>query len=579
MIVRSLSVGLAVGVLTYGSVFAQGAPQSLLAPTRPQAEVAPTPLPGISQPEPLPDSEPTDATPLPVQAEAPKPKVRHAPAGPRLPLGWLNPADGGLGADIWQGSSAKAVNGVLRSIRRPLASRWMDVLLRRALVSQADDPRGASAGDIAASRALALLRVGEAHAAKRIMDRLGVERFTRLAYFVAPPAQLLAGDIPALCPITVTGPAVYTDPQWDLFGALCAALEGDAAQAALVLDDLREREAADPVEIQLADQVATAVGGGGNRGVNVDWPLGPDAETYRLTPYRLGMALAGRSDLPSVLRAHLGQAGYSWIARHAEAPVDLRFQASPHALLAGTLPLDDALSIWAQAAQANPDTLRADTAPARLRAIYVAPGARSKLAALRSFWGEPGAPGRVVRLLLSARAVASVTPVETDEAPDMVRALAFGGAGRQALRWGAAMGEGARRVWPILAALDPRAPRNGSAFGDWADTLGDSGDVARSKALAAAVVAATAPDPYGDAARALLERGDVSLAPAPLSDVLSAAARRDRHGELIVRCARLFAVPTVEPSNVHAALAALTRAGYREEAALIGAELLIRAGL
>lgn len=577
MIARYLCASLAVGALSFSHVFAQDAPESLLPAQRPASEVAPTPLPGVSQP--APEDTATDATPLPVQVEVPKPRPRRAPAGPRLPLGWLEPANGGLGADIWRGSNAKAVNGVLRTIRQPLSSRWMNVLLRRALVSRADDPQGASVGDIAATRALALLRVGEAHAAKRIMDRLGVERFTRLAYFVAPQAQLLAGDIPALCPITVTGPAVYRDPQWDLFSAICAALEGDAGQAALVLDDLREREAVDPVEIQLADQVATAVGGGGNRGVNVDWPQGPDAETYALTPYRLGMALAGRSELPANLRSRLGQAGYSWIARHAEAPVDLRFQAAPYALLAGALPLDDALGIWAQAAQANPDVLRADTAPARLRAVYVAPGARSKLATLRSFWGEPGAPGRIVRLLLSARAVASVTPADTDEAPDMVRALAFGGAWRQALRWGEAMGDGAHRVWPILAALNPRAPRTGAAFGDWADTLESAGDTGHRKALAAAVVAATAPDPFGDAARAMLDRGSVALAPTPLADVLSAATRRDRHGELIVRCARLFAAPRLDPSSVHAALAALNRAGYRVEAGLIGAELLIREGL
>lgn len=579
MTLRSLLASLAVGALAFSTAYAQDAPESLLPTTRPQAEVAPTPLPGASLPEPLPDAAVTDAAPLPVQTQTPRPKPRRAPSGPHLPLGWLTPAHRGLGPDIWRGTNAKAVNGVLRAIRQPLASRWMHVLLRRALVSQAGDPRGASAGDIAATRALALLRVGDAHAAKRIMDRLGVDRFTRLAYFVAPQAQLLAGDIPALCPITVTGPALYTDPQWDLFGAVCAALEGDTSQAALVLDDLRAREAADPVEIQLADQVSTAVGGGGNRGVNIDWPLGADAESYAVTPYRIGMALAGRSELPPTLRTHLGQAGYGWIARHAEAPVALRFQAAAPALLAGVLPLDDALGIWAQAAQASPDMLRADTAAARLRAAYVAPGERSKLSALQRFWGEPGSAGRAVRLLLSARVVASVTPADTQDAPDMVRALAFGGARRQALRWGTAMGENADKVWPILAALDPRAPRTGAAFDAWADALDDTGDVARRKALAAAVVAATAPDPYGDAARALMGRGKVSLAPAPLADALSAATRRDRHGELIVRCARLFAVPVVAPSSVHAALSALNRAGYREEAALIGAELLVRAGL
>lgn len=575
---RTLCAGAALGALLLGQASAQDAPESLLPAARPASEVAPTPLPGVAQPETPAEEAVSDAAPLPVQAPPPKPKIRRAPSGPQLPLGWLGPAQGGLGADIWRGSGAKSVNTVLRTIRQPLASRWMNILLRRALVSMADDPKGASTGDIAATRALALLRVGEAHAAKRLMDRLGVERFTRLAYFVAPQAQLLAGDIPALCAITVTGPAIFTDPQWDLFGAICAALEGDAAQAALVLDDLRERAAADPIELQLADQVATAVGGGGNRGVNVDWPLGPEAQTYVLTPYRLGMALAGRSELPSTLRARLGQAGYSWVARHAETPVDLRFQAVPPALLAGVLPLDDAIGTWAQAAQANPDVLQADTYPARLRAAYVAPGARSKLAAIRRFWGDAGSPGRIARLLLSARVVAGVTPADSADAPDMVRALAFGGSWRQALRWGAVMGD-RDTVWPILAALDPRAPRTGSAFNDWADTLDSARDADRAKALAAAVVAATGADPYGDAARAMLDRGGVALAPTPLADTLSAAIRRDRHGELIVRCARLLAVPAVDPSHVHVALAALNRAGYRQDAALIGAELLIRAGL
>lgn len=589
----SLAVSL---LLTQAAASAQTPqrPEPLLPTPAPSGPVeAPTPLSAAADtPAPAPAGAPP-ASPGGAEAAAPqdapsapaaaKPKVRSS--SPQS-VGWLTPAEGGLGPDIWHGGDTRAVNRVMRTIRKPIASRWMHVLLRRALVSEGRLPRRGSVGDIMATRALLLLRQGDAAAAKRLIDRLGLDRATRLAYLVAPQAQLAAGDIPALCPLTETGPALYRDPQWRLLAAICAAVDGDDGLAAVILDEVREKIEAQPLEIQLADQLTTLLAGG-NHGVNVEWT--PDLP---VTTVRLGLALAGRVGLPPHVPAQLSPAAKAWIALDADAPLGLRYAQSGSAALAGALPLDAMITLWAAHADTLDLTADQQHPTALLRTAYVGARPADRITAMRALWRGKPPFGRLVGLLATARAAARLPTltVLAPDAPELVRAMALGGETARALAWWPVLANGdadARaRAWPLLAALDRggRIPLSIDLLGAWEDSQAKLGRAARRRhgAMLAAVFNGLGVTIPGTSAARLASRFDLDTPDDALNSVLaSAAAAPDRAGELIVRCARLLAVQpaAVDPPAVSALLAALRTAGFVDEARLIGAELLVREGL
>ena len=178
-------------------------------------------------------------------------------------VGWLSPRAGGYGPNTFAGTSGKFLDGLLRRLDAPIASRWAHIVLRRALLSEVPTPAGARPADWVAERAWALVRMGEVDGAKRLVSAIPVDRYTPRLYAAAAQAHLASGDVLGLCALSGTAVAISKEPLWPLANGLCAALSGDDLTSATTFDAMRDREAADPFDIGLAERLATAASGSG----------------------------------------------------------------------------------------------------------------------------------------------------------------------------------------------------------------------------------------------------------------------------------------------------------------------------
>ncbi|MGG2329575.1 hypothetical protein ACE40V_24800, partial [Salmonella enterica] len=68
--------------------------------------------------------------------------------------------------------SGDYVAALLGKMQGPLVSRWGHILLRRVLVSRLDTPVGMDGADWVALRAQLLLRMGEADAARALVQEV-----------------------------------------------------------------------------------------------------------------------------------------------------------------------------------------------------------------------------------------------------------------------------------------------------------------------------------------------------------------------------------------------------------------------
>lgn len=110
------------------------------------------------------------------------------PAGIRrstAQVGVLGASDGDMGARAFGTEDGKYLSHLLRKTRAPLASRWASILLRRALLSRVDTPRGVGGADWVAERAWLLVRMGEADSARALVQSVDVDQYTPKMFQVA----------------------------------------------------------------------------------------------------------------------------------------------------------------------------------------------------------------------------------------------------------------------------------------------------------------------------------------------------------------------------------------------------------
>jgi hypothetical protein len=577
-------------------VIGQEAPQSILPPGFDDAPAsvvtAPAaPVPGAEPPTPAPGGAPAapgtaPVAPLPGATPATGPVVdpllTAAPSSGRVgPIGWLTPQAGGYGDRTFSGSNGAFVAGLMRRIDAPVASRWAHIVLRRALLSMAPAPAGVRPGDWVAERAWLLVRMGEVDGAKALVDAMPLDRFTPRLYAVAAQAHLAAADLPGLCPLGATARALSREPLWPLVEAMCAGLEGDDSTSVAIIDGLREREGAQPFDIQLAERVANA-GQGAGRAANVEWDgSGP------LTVYRFGVANAAGIPIPAAMIESARPQVHAWALRHPASTLEARVALAPAVAATGVSSSAELVKLYAaQAEELDPFAL--DAAPAgKLRIAFAARRPEERLAAMRTLWaqGESEAE-RYGERILTARA-AALLPVDddfVDAAPELVGSMLSAGNARAATRWwplaDKAGGETRDRTWALLAVADPsgRVPADESRFDNWLASersrLGEARANRRAQLLLAGLAGLGRADWAGDR----LE----DLGAEPLDNAwtrrLDAAAAGGRLGEVAVLAGvglqRGWA--SVPPQYLARILAAYRRVGRGGEARMIAAEAVTR---
>jgi len=563
--------------------------------------------PGFGDPEPA-TPTPTPTTGEPARPAEPLPSIALAPPAPEegpaetdeakdeeeeevdqaeldLPpelrrsidvVGPLDPGFG-LGYDAFGNVDGRFIGGMMRRMDAPIASRWASILLRRALLSRVPTPRGVDAVDWIAERAWLLLRMGEADAARMLVQSVDTSSYGAKMYAVAAQVALATADPAALCPLV--GPALTfsREPIWPMANAMCTALSGELAVSGAMMEQVRRQREASGIDLMLAEKVVNAAGGG-RRAVTIEW-----TDVDRLTAWRFGLAAATGVDIPAPLFTTVGPHVQAWRARAAMLPMASRVGSARVAAALGVYSNAALVDLYGAIADETDPEDRAGTDAARLRAAYVGEDDGARIVALRELWKAAASPrDRYAAAILTARAAARIAASEAhaDDAAALIGAMLSAGLDIQAAHWAttvdAMAAADADPAWAMLAVGTPQ-PSVDLGYGRV------SGFVERNPGRKAAMLVAG----LGGLGR-LTPSDQTRLAQAtglaigrrdPWIDVLDAAVRGQQRGTVAVLVAAAMQTRSwagIAPRQFFHMIAALRRVGLEGEARMIAAEAMTR---
>ena len=543
-----------------------------------EPKATPTPLPP-TLPEPAPGAGPAvdapviensaieDLEALAAQQAPPPIEIPEESRRPTDVVGPLTPDNRGLQFDAFGNANGFLLMGLMRRLDAPLPSRWTSILLRRALLSQVPAPRLVNEVDWVAERAALLLRMGEADAARILVQSVDVDRFTPRMFTVAVDAALATADPAGLCPLVAPGKEVSDQPFWPLADAMCAALEGEATRASQLISQSRRRLGGS-IDLLLAEKV---VGAGTNtrRAVTIEWE-GVD----RLDAWRFGLASATGLKVPDALIGRAGAHFQAWQARAPMIPLAERVSAAHVAATLGVFSNAALVEMYSLLADATDPSEIEESVGGRLGRAYAAPSPGDRIEALRGLWQDDALGDRYSRLILTAAAAARIAPQQDlgDRAADLVASSMTAGFDRHAARWGAivdGLGDDADRAWSILAVGAPRPVVDLSAgrIAAFAD-----GKEHRGRMLVAALAGLGR---YGDPAA-------LGVDPAPRSrwaQMIALAAERGQTGTVALLAGvgmQTGGWRGVPPHHLYHAVKALRQVGLEYEARMIAAEAMTR---
>lgn len=182
------------------------------------------------------------------------------PLGSGIPetAGTLDPGDGGLGYDLWQGSEREEIVRLIRTLPSLQSPALRDSAVR-LLLSTAAPPRNRGAlgrsGDLLAARAAALADLGAQEELLELLRRLprDAEEDQRLARLHVEAALLTRSRAEA-CRLTRGAIEHFSNTAfWQEALIYCQISEGEEAAASLGLSLLRELGEGDPERIALAE--------------------------------------------------------------------------------------------------------------------------------------------------------------------------------------------------------------------------------------------------------------------------------------------------------------------------------------
>jgi hypothetical protein len=408
-----------------------------------------------------------------------KPKFDIPPAARRAvrQVGVIGATEGGFAAGLLDNQPPALIRAALAANRGPLVSRWGHILLRRALASRMDAPRGMNPVTFAALRAGLLNRMGEGGTARALVQDVDSANYDTALATAAFDAYLATGDVLGMCPVSLLRSTLRDDPEWMMTRWICAAYAGNAREAERQLQRMLYYGEAPRIDALLAQRFAGAAGEG-RREVNIEWD-GVD----KLTPWRFSLSRALGVELPDGLRN--GAAARFDFADAVIPAVSLQDRAAS-ADLAGARGILSSSAMVDLYSQVFAEDIQGDarTRASSLREAYVAQDPAARLAAMQELWGNGGDYGRVV-LTAYAAARLPVSEALADDAGPIVGSMLAAGLDRNAMRWGTTVPEGGL-AWALLALAQPdgSAQVGSGAVGSFIDDDG-SQEQRKSKFLVA----------------------------------------------------------------------------------------------
>jgi len=562
-----------------------------------QTQPSPTQYPnggiGATQPQPQPSTAPntlgdTGADETAVQevnaanlrpSQPVQPPVEYPGWARRDPwvVGRLDPAAEGLGSDPWGGASGAFLSTLMRRMDTPIASRWVHIALRDALLAKARAPRNVNPVDWVAERSWLLLRMGEADAARMLVDGVDTTGFTPKMVQVAVQTALATADAAALCPLE-SGIRQYEPAIRQLVQAMCASLAGDPDSASAQIDDARRHGRIGGVDLALAEKVVGAAGGG--RAATIEWE-----PVDGLTSWRFGLAAATGMIPPDRL---INAASPQLRACEARTPLYSPQQRLPAAMIAaglGVFSSQSLVDLYSAIYDSTDPTDLPTTDAWQLRQAFVGKDEATRLAAIQHMLaiGKDGGQKEAARALV-ARAATLVTPDAklAKDAPDLISAMLAAGDDRAAARWipiaGGMDDEDGDRCWAMLALGAPDVTNVGTSRIGGFIRRDKSPHKVRSAFLVAGLAGLGRIST--DTANSLNRRYGLGLGgTSSWTRIIDSAAGRGQPGTVLVLTGTGFQTrdwTKVPPSHLFHALSALNRTGQDFIARMIAAEALSR---
>ena len=547
----------------------------------------PTPIvpPGFDPPSnasepvrPLTPQDTEDSALKDLEALPPPPPARFydLPAGEARPtdvVGVIDTANRGLPVDAFGSATGAYLGTLMARLEAPLPSRWASMTLRRALMSRVAAPRLADPVDFVAERARLLTRMGEADAARMLVQSVDVVNYTPAMVRAAYEGALAASDPAALCPLVEKGRQLSNDPVWPMSEAMCAAMAGESARATSLLDEARRRGAAG-VDLMLAEKVVGA-GSDTRRSVSIRWD-----EVTELSPWRFGLASGTGAEIPERLLGIAGPRMQSWFARAPMVPVTQRLDAAEIAAALGIFSAQSLVDAHALALDNAETDNSADSVAGRLQRAFGAADMGERLSVMRALWDEPAGNSlrRYGRLLLTSSAAARI-PASDDNSAELdmvVAALLAAGMDREAAAWNSiAESEAGSLAWALLAvgAPQPGVGIDEGRIEDWG-ALTSATSAQRTAMLAAALAGLGRIEPQ--AAQGL---GVAVQRENAWTEALDRAAESRQPGTVALLAAVGMQTgdwSNVPPDHLFRILRAMRQVGLDFEARMIAAEALTR---
>lgn len=447
----------------------QDTPESLLPPGFDDPAPTPAPAPG---PAPAPTRAavpiaPTDGVTLPpdnalgnaaegvVQQQGPIDLSRYElPEFAQHSLDRIGVVAGGntaFPANAFGDADGRWLQVLMRRMDAPIASRWASIVLRRALMSPLDTPAGINGADFAADRAWALVRMGEANAARAVIDDVDAGNYTTWLYQVAMQTALATGDPGALCPIAEQGARLIQQRGWALTRAMCMGLAGRPNEAGQLFNQARAGTSPSDIDNLLAEKVL-GTGAQGRRAVTIEWN-----PVSQLTAWRWGLATATGVEVPAELYQTAGPQIRYWQALAPNIDPAARASAAELAATAGVFSNAGLVDLYSEIEQSG-DTGPGQTVARDLRTAYTDGDVGNRVKALRTLWDGASTPRtRYARLILTARAASWIPASDkVEDADRLIAAMLSSGYETAALEWRQVAKPGSEG-WALLALADPAA--------------------------------------------------------------------------------------------------------------------------
>lgn len=475
-------------------------------------------------------------------------------------------------ADAFGRSDGRYLNVLMNRLDAPIASRWLSIALRRALMSRIRTPAGVGGADFAANRAWLLLRMGEPIAARGLVQAVDVEDYTPRLFRVAMEVAMATGDPAALCPLADTAAPMIQERGWPLAQAMCAGLAGEANRASGLLRDAGGGRGGSDIDALLAEKVL-GTGAGSRQSVTIEWD-----GVGKLTSWRYGLAMATGVEIPERLFATAGMQVRYWYALSPAPAPQARVQAAELAAAQGIFSNAGLVDLYSEVEENNEASGAARDTARNLRTAYAGQDAAARVAAMRDMWDDPESPRlRYARLVLTARAATGIAPARdhAEDADQLIASMLTAGFDAPALAWSGIVSRGSLG----RALLAVANPDNARIDDDDVSAFRSTGGDRKAQMLFAGLAGLGRLDD-GDA-RSLASALDVAVgASNAWTDAIDDAARRGEAGTVVLLAGVGMQTPVwagVSPEALFHIVAALRRVGLQDYARMIAVEAVTRA--